>query len=314
MLFTKTTRLSPGSRALGRGSTGRHGYSRGGHRFPRTPVCRPSHAIQRHSPQWRQEARIKRPMRCHVPFVNQVYAADCRRSMIARTSSILSSVMRSTGRSPPRSRCGLNSQTRASPGGYTWPSWPANHSSRRSRVRLFGRGVDRPVCQRETVCGVVSKSCAISRPLMPPDSLMLSSFRATAVPMDPPLGQQAMNIDIYIVTNISVNVKPASRYHGPTSNISRHRDPRLDGLYQTRYTWPNDVRLPKPKKLPAAFYQTPAGNEPARDWLLGLDEGSRRIDGDHIITNRKGRIGSSFEDHLAAQGTSLRQRERWVSI
>ena len=57
MLFTKTTRLSPGSRALGRGSTGHHGYSRGGHRFPRTPVCRPSHAIQRHSPQWRQEAR-----------------------------------------------------------------------------------------------------------------------------------------------------------------------------------------------------------------------------------------------------------------
>ncbi len=67
-----------------------------------------------------------------------------------------------------------------------------------------------------------------------------------------------MNIDIYIVTNISVNVKPASRYHGPTSNISRHRDPRLDGLYQTRYTWPNEVRLPKPKKLPAVFYQTPA--------------------------------------------------------
>ena len=142
-----------------------------------------------------------------MPFVNQVYAADCRRSMIARTSSILSSVMRSTGRAPPRSRCGLNSQTRASPGGYTWPSWPANHSSRRSRVRLFGRGVDRPVCQRETVCGVVSRSCAISRPLMPPDSLMLSSFRATAVAMDPRVGQQDINIYIYIVANISVNVQ-----------------------------------------------------------------------------------------------------------
>ena len=43
-------------------------------------------------------------------------------------------------------------------------------------MRLFGRGVDLPVCQRETVCGVVSRSCAISRPLMPPDSLILLSF------------------------------------------------------------------------------------------------------------------------------------------
>ena len=106
--------------------------------------------------------------------------------MIARTSSILSSAIRSTGRSPPRRRCGLNSHTRASPGGYTWASCPANHSSRRSRSRLLGRGVDLPVRQRETVCGVVSRSCAISRALMPPDSLMLSSFRATAVATGPP--------------------------------------------------------------------------------------------------------------------------------
>ena len=144
------------------------------------------------------------------------------------------------------------------------------------------------------------------------------------------------------------------------------------------YTWPNEVRLPKPKKLPAAFYQTSAGNEPVRDWFLDLEEGSRRIvgrdvatveygwllgmplcrklgggllelrsrvaerriarvifvvyadhmvllhgfvkktrrvlkpdpggrrtqrKGEHIMTNRKGRIGSSFEDYLAAQGT-----------
>ena len=136
--------------------------------------------------------------------------------------------------------------------------------------------------------------------------------------------------------------------------------------------------MPKPRKLPAAFYQTASGNEPVRDWLLGLDEESRRIvgrdvatveygwplgmplcrklgggllelrssiaekrvaqviflvfadhmvllhgfvkntpktpkpdlvnhqtqsKGDHIMTNRKGRIGSSFEDYLAAQGT-----------
>ena len=50
------------------------------------------------------------------PTVNQVYAADCRRSMIVRTSSILSPAMRSTGLSPSRSPCGLNSQTRASSG------------------------------------------------------------------------------------------------------------------------------------------------------------------------------------------------------
>ena len=148
-------------------------------------------------------------MRCHATFVNQVYAADCSRSMIARTSSILSPAMRSTGLSPSRSRCGLNSQTRASSGGYTWASWPANHSSRRSRSRLFGRGVDLPVCQRETVCGVVSRSCAISRALMPPDSLMLSSFRATAVATDPPwiLHTGSVNIFIYIVLNIAMNVK-----------------------------------------------------------------------------------------------------------
>ena len=46
----------------------------------------------------------------------------------------------------------------------------------------------------------------------------------------------------------------------------------------------NEVRLPKPKKLPAAFYQTPGGNEPVRDWLLGLDERSRRIVGRDIAT------------------------------
>lgn len=42
--------------------------------------------------------------------------------------------------------------------------------------------------------------------------------------------------------------------------------------------------MPKSKKLPAAFYQTPGGNEPVRDWLLNLDEGSRRIIGRDIAT------------------------------
>ena len=38
------------------------------------------------------------------------------------------------------------------------------------------------------------------------------------------------------------------------------------------------------KKLPAAFYETSTGREPVRDWLLGLDEESRRIVGRDIAT------------------------------
>ena len=53
------------------------------------------------------------------PFVSQLYAADRRRSMIARTSSIRSSTMRSAGLLPSKARCGLTSQTRPSAGGYT---------------------------------------------------------------------------------------------------------------------------------------------------------------------------------------------------
>ena len=38
------------------------------------------------------------------------------------------------------------------------------------------------------------------------------------------------------------------------------------------------------KKLAAAFYATPAGNEPVREWLLGLDAESRRNVGRDIAT------------------------------
>ena len=38
------------------------------------------------------------------------------------------------------------------------------------------------------------------------------------------------------------------------------------------------------KKLPAAFYQSPSGKEPVRDWLLALDAKSRRIIGRDIAT------------------------------
>ena len=40
------------------------------------------------------------------------------------------------------------------------------------------------------------------------------------------------------------------------------------------------------KKLAAAFYATPAGNEPVREWLLGLDAESRRNVGRDIAYGR----------------------------
>ena len=42
--------------------------------------------------------------------------------------------------------------------------------------------------------------------------------------------------------------------------------------------------MSKLKKVPAAFYQTPGGKEPVRDWLLDLDEGSRKTVGKDIAT------------------------------
>ncbi|HEY7687892.1 MAG TPA: type II toxin-antitoxin system RelE/ParE family toxin [Dongiaceae bacterium] len=36
------------------------------------------------------------------------------------------------------------------------------------------------------------------------------------------------------------------------------------------------------KRLPAAFYRLPAGDEPVRDWLKGLDHGDRKVLGDDI--------------------------------
>lgn len=38
------------------------------------------------------------------------------------------------------------------------------------------------------------------------------------------------------------------------------------------------------KRLPAAFYQSPSGREPVREWLLALDEKSRGIVGRDIAT------------------------------
>lgn len=40
----------------------------------------------------------------------------------------------------------------------------------------------------------------------------------------------------------------------------------------------------QPKKIPAFFYQTAAGAEPVRDWLLTLDDEDRRIIGADIAT------------------------------
>jgi phage-related protein len=40
----------------------------------------------------------------------------------------------------------------------------------------------------------------------------------------------------------------------------------------------------QPKKLPAFFYETAAGAEPVRDWLLTLDDEDRRVIGVDIAT------------------------------
>ncbi|MEQ1867684.1 MAG: type II toxin-antitoxin system RelE/ParE family toxin [Micropepsaceae bacterium] len=48
------------------------------------------------------------------------------------------------------------------------------------------------------------------------------------------------------------------------------------------------VRIPKaerrPKKLSAAFYETAAGAQPVREWLLGMSDDDRKIIGDDIAT------------------------------
>jgi phage-related protein len=36
------------------------------------------------------------------------------------------------------------------------------------------------------------------------------------------------------------------------------------------------------KRLPAAFYQSPSGRQPARDWLKALDDEDRKIIGEDI--------------------------------
>ena len=41
---------------------------------------------------------------------------------------------------------------------------------------------------------------------------------------------------------------------------------------------------PKRKRLPAIFYRTTAGKEPAREWLKGLSDGDKRIIGTDIAT------------------------------
>lgn len=42
--------------------------------------------------------------------------------------------------------------------------------------------------------------------------------------------------------------------------------------------------LPSLKKVPAAFYRSPSGREPVREWLKALDAGDRRSIGQDIAT------------------------------
>jgi len=48
------------------------------------------------------------------------------------------------------------------------------------------------------------------------------------------------------------------------------------------------TKIPKserrPKKLPASFYETPAGTEPVREWIKALDPADRKIIGEDIAT------------------------------
>lgn len=58
--------------------------------------------------------------------------------------------------------------------------------------------------------------------------------------------------------------------------------------------------MPRLKRLPAGFYQSSSGREPVKDWLRALDEKSN---GNHMMTKDMGRVGSSFDDYLAEEGT-----------
>ncbi len=48
------------------------------------------------------------------------------------------------------------------------------------------------------------------------------------------------------------------------------------------------INIPKserrPKKLPAAFYETPAGTKPVREWIKSLGPSDRKILGEDIAT------------------------------
>ncbi|MBZ0160114.1 MAG: type II toxin-antitoxin system RelE/ParE family toxin [bacterium] len=39
----------------------------------------------------------------------------------------------------------------------------------------------------------------------------------------------------------------------------------------------------QPQKIPLAFYRTPAGSEPVKEWLKGLDEAERRAIGQDLL-------------------------------
>ena len=40
---------------------------------------------------------------------------------------------------------------------------------------------------------------------------------------------------------------------------------------------------PQPQKIPLIFYRTPAGSEPVREWLKGLDEPERHAIGNDLL-------------------------------
>ena len=61
------------------------------------------------------------------------------------------------------------------------------------------------------------------------------------------------------------------------------------------------VEDPPPQKISLIFYRTPAGSEPVREWLKGLDEAERHAIGTDLPTRKTARVLIClYRGHLVA--------------
>jgi len=65
--------------------------------------------------------------------------------------------------------------------------------------------------------------------------------------------------------------------------VPRERSGDIALVYLERYIQ-EEVGLDELKKVPASFYRTPAGTEPVREWLQGLERTDRQRIGADIAT------------------------------